>query len=666
MSISTDQRPDARILVVDDDERNLLALSEVLSSIASVETASSGRDALRLLLNRDYAVILLDVFMPGMDGYETAAFIREREQTARVPIIFLSAVNKETEHLLRGYEMGAVDYVFKPVDPTMLKSKVGVFVDLYRMRRRVEEQARAEQALREVNYHEQLERLRIERDLQESERRQTAILESLPIVLYLEEPDADPRVPDFVGGSFTSVTGFRFEDLKTNPHLWMERLHPDDRDRALKALANRRQSGAMAIEYRWQCADGQYKHFLDQAVFLKRDDGSGHFAGTLLDITERKQLEARLVHAGKIDALGQLTGGVAHDFNNLLAAVLGGLDILQRRIVLPDREKAVVKQMRHAAEHGADLVRRMMAFARQQELTPTSVDPQLLCQSVAGLVSHTLGGKTTIDWRCENSRLNLFIDRAQLELAMVNLILNARDAMPDGGRIEVVVEPCEPVEEPRSQLPPRIRICVRDHGQGIAPHHLAKITEPFFTTKPAGRGTGLGLSMVAGFVQQSGGELKVDSRVGSGTTIELILPATLASSAGMEPVAASRAKALFDGKRLLLIDDDDAVRVVLREQLSDLGMRIDDFSSGTAAIAALVDDPARYDFVLSDFAMPGIDGIETLRQVQAIIPRAMIALMTGYADERMIEVTKADIPLVRKPLDIESLAKVLEACRDPA
>src|SRR6476620_1118703 len=217
------ESPPAKILIVDDDERNLRALREVLDSIADVVTASSGRQALRELLKHEFAVILLDVFMPDMDGYETATLIRQRQQTSGVPIIFVSAVNKETEHLMRGYQMGAVDYVFKPVEPLVLRSKVSVFVDLFNMRRRIEEQGRAEAALRDAHFQSELERL---------------------------------------------------------------------------------------------------------------------------------EMEAKLVQAGKMDALGQLTGGVAHDFNNLLAAMLGGIHVLARRVKFGDREKLLVDQMRHAAEQG--------------------------------------------------------------------------------------------------------------------------------------------------------------------------------------------------------------------------------------------------------------------------------------------------------------------------
>src|SRR5690348_11001602 len=203
----------ARILIVDDDERNLLALRRVLEDLADVVLARSGEEALRHLLKGEFAVILLDVYMPGMDGYETAQIIRAREQTKRIPIIFLSAVNKETEHLIRGYSMGAVDYVFKPVEPVVLRSKVAVFVDLFAKTKEIERKARQEQALLDANLRANAERLRAEQELRRAEQRQAAIIQSLPMVLYLEPYDADPRVPNYVSGDLQAITGFRFEDI---------------------------------------------------------------------------------------------------------------------------------------------------------------------------------------------------------------------------------------------------------------------------------------------------------------------------------------------------------------------------------------------------------------------------------------------------------------------
>src|SRR3569833_1860221 len=199
VSVVVVERP--RVLVVDDDERNLLAIRTVLEDVGEVIEARSGEEALRHLLKGEFAVILLDVYMPGMDGYETAQIICCCEQTKRIPIVFLSAVNKETEHLIRGYAMGAVDYVFKPVDPVVLRSKVAVFVDLYMMPREIQRKARQEQALLDANLRANAERLRVEQELRLAEQRQGAIIRSLPIILYLEAAHGLPRIPQIVGGN---------------------------------------------------------------------------------------------------------------------------------------------------------------------------------------------------------------------------------------------------------------------------------------------------------------------------------------------------------------------------------------------------------------------------------------------------------------------------------
>ena len=648
----------ARILLVDDDERNLMALSEVLKDLAEVVTATSGREALRFLLKDEFAVILLDVFMPGMDGYETASLIRERDQTARIPIIFLSAVNKETEHLMRGYAMGAVDYVFKPVDPMILKSKVGVFVDLFNMRMQVEEKSRAEQDLRDANFQAELARLQIARELAASREREAAILQSLPILLYMEPMSASPRCPEFVSGDFTAMTGFKFDDVQRDGELWQRRLHPEDRDRVMAAIERRRSTGRLSIEYRWQCADGRFKYFHDQAVAVPDPaGGEPQFAGTLTDVTEQRVLESHLLHAQKMDAIGQLTGGVAHDFNNLLSAVLGGLHLLERRLELGEREQLLVTQMRHAAEQGAELVRRMMAFARKQELSPTSVRPGSLCSSVAGLVEHTLGGTVQIDWRCADELPNIYADRSQLELALVNLIINGRDAMPQGGRIGVdilLIDRAEAGDDPELTADRYVSVKVTDEGQGIPEQLVSRVTEPFFTTKEAGKGTGLGLSMVSGFVQQSGGKLRIDSQAGRGTTIELLLPCT-DEAEKVEPVSPTVAPGpVGQASSVLLVDDDDTVRTVLGEQLREHGFKVDEASSGKAAIDRIQGNGS-YDVLLSDFAMPGMNGIDTIRAALTARPELRALLLTGYADEQAVSGLRHSVPIIRKPVNINDL-----------
>ena len=647
----------AKILLVDDDERNLMALSELLKDIAEVITATSGREALRHLLKDDFAVILLDVFMPGMDGYETAGLVREREQTARIPIIFLSAVNKETEHLMRGYAMGAVDYVFKPVDPLILKSKVGVFVDLYNMRSQVEEKSIAEQKLRDANHQAELERLQIARELQVTREREAAIIRSIPILLYMESAGNPSRRPDFVSGDFTAMTGFQFEDAQNDPGLWERRLHPEDRGRVLEAVEASRETGRLSIEYRWQCADGEYKHFHDQAVLIS--DGTGEasqFAGTLTDVTEQRLLESRLIHAQKMDAIGQLTGGIAHDFNNLLSAVIGGIHLLERRVAFEEREQRIIGQMRHAAEQGAELVRRMMAFARKQDLNPTSVSTSSLCTSVAGLVEHTLGGTITLNWDCAAESRNIYADKSQLELALVNLILNARDAMPAGGEVEVRMDNFEleqPLAETGLGAGQYIRISVSDQGEGIPDDLVSRVTEPFFTTKEAGKGTGLGLSMVAGFVQQSNGLLRIDSRPGSGTRIELLLPATEQPADDPKKLEASHVRP-SGMKAVLLVDDDESVRTVLGEQLRELGFNVDEVGDGNSAIERLKSNGS-YDVLLTDYAMPGMNGLDTINRAMIERPALQALLMTGYADEGAVAHMRQSVPIIRKPINVRDL-----------
>ena len=633
----------ARILIVDDDERNLLALTEVLSPLADIVTATSGRDALRTLLKQDFAVILLDVFMPGMDGYETAGLIREREQTAKIPIIFLSAVNKETEHLMRGYGMGAVDYVFKPVDPLVLRSKAAVFVDLYLLRRRIEDQARAEQDLREAKLKAEAQRLMAETSLQRSRLRQAAIVDSLPLVLF--EGSLDPRGA-MRRRMMQSERGDAASGFKQAESHWEERILEGDRETVEQAY--RDGAGRVSVGYRWQDADGQVLHLLEQAVRI----GPREWVGSITDVTGQRQLEEQLVQAQKLDAMGQLTGGVAHDFNNILAAMLGGIELLERRIEPDETEQRILRQMREAAQQGVDFVRRLMAFARKQTLSPSVVDPHELCRSVAGIAEHTMGKAIAIDWRVAETELRLYADPSQLALALVNLLINARDAMPAGGRIEVSID--EP--ELDADEPAKLRIVVRDEGAGIPDELIGKVTEPFFTTKPIGEGTGLGLSMVAGFVEQSGGSLKIASRAGTGTSVEIVLPAAVRDAADGEPPAESSLGPARPLKgRVLLVDDEETVRLIVSEMLGDLGVAVETAADGSEAMERLRAKRPRIDFVLTDLAMPRMNGIELLQTMADEGISVPIAVMTGNPDQTMLRDCPAATPLVYKPLAMDQL-----------
>ena len=651
----------ARVLVVDDDDRNLLAIQTVIEDLADVVVARSGEEALRHLLKGDFAVILLDVYMPGMDGYETAQIIRAREQTKRIPIVFLSAVNKETVHLMRGYSMGAVDYVFKPVEAVVLRSKVSVFVDLHTMRREIQRKAAHEQQLLDANLRANAERLRAEQELRLAQQRQQAIIESLPIVLYLEPLDCEPRRPAFVSGNFEAVTGFSFDHVTANPNIWAERLHDDDRERVLAAVAGRRGMSGFAIEYRWRCADEGYKHFLDQTVLLRDARGNPvEFAGTLMDVTDRKLLETQLVHARKMDAIGQLTGGIAHDFNNLLAAVLGGVGLIERRISLDEKQRRIVEMMRHAAEQGTELVGRLLAFARRQTLEPAAVPVDKLAAAVNDLLAHTLGGLVQLEWRTAPDVGQVFADASQLELALMNLVINARDAMPEGGVVSVSAEnrEVEPGADGDAAPGRYVVLTVTDTGCGIPPELVEQVLEPFFTTKEVGKGTGLGLSMVYGFVRQSGGAMRIDSEVGRGTRVELWLPAVAGPEVAPEETQAAAAEDPGAQKplRILLIDDHDGVRATTSATLEDMGHHVTEADCGSAGLELLTADPYAFDLVITDYAMPRQSGVDLLERARALAPGLPGVIITGYADAQSVARRPDDVVVLGKPFSAAQLA----------
>ena len=660
----------ARVLLVDDDERNLLAVATVLEDLGEVVPARSGEEALRHLLKGEFAVILLDVYMPGMDGYETAQIIRSRDHTKGIPIVFLSAVNKEAEHLLRGYSMGAVDYVFKPVDPIILRSKVAVFVDLFEKSKEVERKAHHEQALLDANLRANAERLRVEQELRRAEQRQAAIIQSLPMVLYLEPYDAKRRIPHYLSGDIEAITGFTPDQMTSE--MWVERLHPDDRIKVIAAIDARTRSGKMSVEYRWQCADGTFRHFLDQAVLIK--DHEGHpveFAGTITDISEQRSLESQLVQAQKMDAIGKLTGGIAHDFNNLLAAVIGGLSVIEKRAELPPDQQRVLEMTRRAAEQGSDLVRRLLAFARRQRLEPHPVDLHSLRNAVVDLLTHTLGGLMNFEWEIGDGVWKVFADRAQLELALMNLIINARDAMPAGGTVTIVAENRKvgAGELPGAPAGDYVRLAIRDSGTGIPRENLEKVLEPFFTTKEVGKGSGLGLSMVYGFAKQSNGAFLLDSEPGEGTTAELWLPRAPQKKAMADPPASEEAPCAKPGKmrslRVLLVDDHEEVRSTTAAMLSDCGHQVVEAATGTKAVEVLNERECDFDLMITDYAMPNVSGAEFLRKARELCPNVPALMITGYADAEAISDRPEGVEILLKPFTPRKLEAAIERVCEP-
>jgi PAS domain S-box-containing protein len=486
------------------------------------------------------------------------------------------------------------------------------------------------------------------------------------MVLYLEPIDASPRLPAFISGNLATITGFDYDHIRANPTIWADRLHEDDREKVLAALQSRKETGSFSVEYRWQCADGSYKHFHDQAVLLRNAQGKPvEFAGTLVDVTDRRSLESQLTQARKMDAIGKLTGGIAHDFNNLLAAVLGGLGMIERRVQLNEDQRKILTMTRHAAEQGSELVGRLLAFARRQNLEPARIEISKLSRTVTDLLAHTLGGLVELDWNVGDDLWCAYADEAQLELALMNLIINARDAMPEGGRIGISGENKEIGEANEVGLPAGeyLVLAVQDTGCGIEPAMLEQVLEPFFTTKEIGKGTGLGLSMVYGFAKQSGGGMSIKSRVGEGTRVEIWLPRApaLSGSTDVAPGEAEFGTGTYEARPLsiLLVDDHESVRTTTAALLKDHGHRIEEAADGRAALDLLEKGSERFNLIVTDYAMPLMSGTELIEKARQLRPGLPALIITGYADEQSIARRPEDVQVVAKPFTPQQLMSAI-------
>jgi PAS domain S-box-containing protein len=397
------------------------------------------------------------------------------------------------------------------------------------------------------------------------------------------------------------------------------------------------------------------------------------FAKITRDITERvetqRQLELareQLFQSQKMEAIGQLTGGVAHDFNNLLMAVLGSLELLRKRLPTDDPKlMQLIENAELGAERGRALTQRMLAFARRQELELKPVDLGALLANMGDLLCRSLGPQVSVAIDVQPDLPPVTTDANQLETAILNLAVNARDAMPGGGAITISVKEMAPPRELAMAAGQYIRLAVADTGVGMDEETLARAAEPFFTTKGVGKGTGLGLSMVHGLAEQSGGRMSLSSRPDEGTMVMLWLPAavnearveTVARPAGTQPVPVESRPLV-----IVAVDDDPLVLMNTQAMLEDLGHTVIDAISGAEALSKL-DAAGKVDLVITDHAMPTMTGSQLAREIRARWPALPIVLATGYAE--LPAGGNEELPRLSKPFSQAELAKMLERAVRP-
>jgi len=441
----------------------------------------------------------------------------------------------------------------------------------------------------------------------------------------------------------------------------------EDRQAVETALAKAMQGGIFDAECRINRRDGKIRWIAAKGrVVYGADDRPVRMAGILMDITERKQTEAALHQAQRMEAIGQLTGGVAHDFNNLLTVIVGGLDMIIRRPEQPQRVAHLAQAAMSAARRGEQLTQQLLAYSRRQMLRPETLNPNRLLLDFKGLADRAVGDSITLEFHLDPGVHPIHVDAAQLESAMLNLVVNARDAMPQGGVIAITSKNvhCGSQAVAGKGVDPGayVQIGVTDQGTGMDQDTLDRVFEPFFTTKEVGKGSGLGLAQVYGFIRSAGGFVAIDTEKGRGTTVRLLLPRSSerishdhASSTGQLPL-----RPAATGETVLLVEDDEQVLAMAVESLEELHYRVIVARDAREALAHLR-GPGRIDIMFSDVVMPGgMNGAQLANQARTLRPELKVLLTSGYVGEAEdAEVLDKDMPLLTKPYRRDELAEKL-------
>jgi two-component system cell cycle sensor histidine kinase/response regulator CckA len=473
-----------------------------------------------------------------------------------------------------------------------------------------------------------------------SEERFRLVIENMGSVIF----DLDvPNSGVFRSDAITRLFGW--DRVEPTIEWWSARVHPDDveRVRAIVLPALHGTGSRWEVEYRFRRADGSYATVLERGTVLRDEEGRAvRCVGTVTDVSDRAELAAQLRQAQKMEAVGQLAGGIAHDFNNLLTAISCNVELLLDATDPNDARRDDILQIREAATRAATLTRQLLAFSRRQVLQPKPLDLNGTVASMERMLRRVLTGDVVLRTDLDRTLAPVFADAGQMEQVVMNLVLNARDAMPNGGTILVrttSVNLRAALQHRFGMLVPGryVTLAVRDTGSGMTPEILEHLFEPFFTTKSQGKGTGLGLATVHGIVVQSGGQIIVESAPEQGTEFRVYLPA----HSGIAPerrATPATGTPLVQGqaRTVLVVDDDDAVRDVAVRALSRAGYRVLAARGGDAAIGLL----ARQDdfgsmLVLTDVLMPGMNGVQLAERVARDHPEVRIAFMSGFSSDEL-------------------------------
>jgi PAS domain S-box-containing protein len=532
----------------------------------------------------------------------------------------------------------------------------------------------------------------VEQRLRESEERFRLIADSAPVPMWVTKLD---RTRSFVNRAYVDFMGVTYEEAVD--YDWRQIIHPEDAPRIhAESIAGEATLKLFVLEGRFRRGDGEWRWLrsISQPRWGPHNEHAG-FIGVAHDITEwklgteilearvaertsdlrlaldrlqaevgeRERAEEALRQAQKMEAVGQLTGGIAHDFNNLLTPVIGGLEILARSVEEP-RLKRIAETALESGRRGAKLTTQLLAFSRLQRIRMAPVSVNSVIETMRLMLKHSIGGAVTVRTELAADADFALCDENQLENAILNLAINARDAMADGGTLTISTSLAREPESLDLDAGDYICVAVADTGTGMSPEILARATEPFFSTKPFGKGTGLGLAQVYGIARQSRGTLRIESKEGEGTIVRLLLPRVTGEIAGDGAGGETETPAPAAGEtasaHILVVDDDADVRAFLADILGALGHRVETVDGAEAALAALAG--AAPDLALLDFAMPGMNGAELARAARKLHPGLPIVFVTGFAESDQLEgALGAAVPVLKKPFGVEELTAIIAA-----
>ncbi|MEJ5312111.1 MAG: response regulator [Anaerolineae bacterium] len=660
--------PSQVVLIIDDNAGNLATLSDYLMEYDfEVLIARSGEQGLLRAQLAQPDLILLDIVMPGMDGFETCRRLKANPDTQAIPVIFLTAL-AETEHKIKGFQLGAVDYITKPLQREEVLARVFTHLRLHAMTERLEHTVLARTAeLQQINY-------RLQQEIAERERAEAALRESEAKYRHLVEyaNDGFVIVQDgriaYGNQYLTKLCGLSIEEVLGRP--FSEFVISDEVPKLTDHYA-RRTGGETLPQVYESVIRHRDGHSIEVELNVSLTTYEGRSAEQVIvrDITTRKQAEierarllAQIQQQDRLAAIGQLAAGIIHDFNNIMATIILYAQMTARSREISDQVRERMATINQQAQHASNLIRQLLDFSRKAEIEPRPLDVLPFLIQQVQLFKRTLPENIDITLISEPGAYRVSADPTSIQQMLMNLVVNARDAMPEGGELQFRLAHCY-VDEANAPPIPNLDvgdwICleVSDTGIGMSPEVLAHLFEPFFTTKPLGKGTGLGLMQVRSIITAHHGEVAVTSEVGHGTTFTFYLPALVA--AVQESSLATEVPLIQgEGALILVVEDDAEARRALVESLKFLNYHTLEAVNGEHALTVLAQHRAEVALILTDIVMPSMGGlalVQALRERQWTKP---VLLVTGHSLWNELNSLQPTFPVdwIFKPPTVDILA----------